>query len=159
MKAINPEKARVLILGAGGVANSIIYALKKLNADIAISGRDNKKAFDLANLFNIKAIKWEDRQAYEYDILINATPVGMYPDTTSKPIYIEQGEGKVVFDLIYNPMKTALLAEAEEKGAKIINGLDMFIEQAMEQLNIWIGKSPPKGMLFEIAKNIYDEAY
>ncbi len=159
VKAINPEKARVLILGAGGVANSVIYALKKFNADIAISSRNNEKAFDLANLFDIKAIKWEEKQFYEYDILINATPVGMYPDTTSKPIEIKEGEGKVIFDLIYNPMKTALLEEAEEKGAKIINGLDMFIEQAIEQLNIWIGKSPPKEMLLEVAKNIYDEAY
>lgn len=154
LKIIDPTGLKVLVLGAGGVASSIVYSLKKFNAKIIITSRNYERANELAQSFNIQAVRWEDKENYDYDILINATPVGMHPQISSKPIEIKEGEGKIVYDLIYNPAKTLLLEEAEEKGAIIINGLDMLIEQAMEQLKIWVEACPPKDILMEIAKNL-----
>ena len=147
----NPEGLRVLLIGAGGAAAAVAFALKKHNARVTVTNRNFKRASELARKFKLDVIKWEDRHQFEYDILVNATPSGMLPDSESSPIELTNVEGKIIYDLVYNPIKTAMLKEAEEKGAIILNGLDMLIEQAVEQLNIWIGRSPSKHILKEAA--------
>jgi 3-dehydroquinate dehydratase/shikimate dehydrogenase len=151
LNVVNPNKLKVLVLGAGGAAASVIYALKKHGAKVAITNRNNIKAVELANKFYIDFVPWDQKDSYDFDILVNATPAGMYPQEASKPIELKSFEAKIIYDLVYNPLETELLKEAKAKGAITINGLDMLIEQAVDQLKIWIGNSPPKHMLKEVA--------
>lgn len=151
LKVCNPANRKALVLGAGGAASAIVYALKKLGAKVAISNRSNIKALEFAKRFYIDFVLWDERHNYNYDILINATPIGMYPNINSKPIKLESIDGKIIYDLIYNPLETELLKEANLKGAIVINGLEMLIEQAVEQIKIWTGRFPPKNMIREVA--------
>jgi len=147
----NPKGLKVLILGAGGAAAAVVYALKKHDALITVTNHNDQRAVELGQKFKVNVIKWEEKESFDFDILINATPAGMYPHDTLTPIELSQVEGKIIYDLIYNPVKTALLRTAEEKGAITLNGLDMLVDQAVEQLNIWIGKSPSRNILKEAA--------
>ncbi len=159
LNIINPGNLNALVLGAGGAASAVIYALKKAKCKVSITNRNNIKALELAKRFYVNFIPWEERDKYNFDILVNATPAGMYPDLNFKPINLKKVEGKIIYDLIYNPLETELIKEANEKGGITLNGLDMLIEQAIEQLKIWIGRYPPKNMLREVANAYLQDTF
>jgi shikimate dehydrogenase len=150
---IELEGKRVLIIGAGGAARAISFQLAGEKAEIWITDMVSEKAVDLSKEIReqingrIQAIYLDDKlseKINEVDIVVNATPIGMYPNTNEMPIDAKQlKRGTVVMDIIYNPVETMLLKEAEKRGCKTISGVEMFINQGAESLRIWLGIEPP----------------
>ncbi|MFA5125815.1 MAG: shikimate dehydrogenase [archaeon] len=140
---------KVYLIGAGGAARAIIAGLEEEKANITVFDIEEKKAIQLAKEFNAKteSISKIDSNA---DIIINATPIGMYPKTneTSYPKELLRKE-MLVFDVVYNPLETKLIREAKQKGCKTIQGIEMFLGQAFEQFRIWQGTEPPKEKMRE----------
>lgn len=146
------KNKHVIILGAGGAARAIIYALiKQKVAQIQILNRTTSKAETLANYFREKInfmdisvkpleTKYLEASLDKAFMLINATAAGMYPDMTASPIddSIEIPNSLIVYDLIYNPDETLFLKKARLAGAKVFNGLDMLIFQGIAALEIWL---------------------
>lgn len=120
-----------LILGTGGASKAIQYALNIKNINFDIGSRKNNKKYISYDLINNK-IK-------DYDLIINTTPLGTFPDVSKKPKinYKLINENHFCYDLIYNPEKTSFLKECERKGARIMNGLEMLKSQAEESWTIW----------------------
>ena len=120
-----------LILGTGGASKAIQYALNIKNINFDIGSRKNNKKYISYDLINEK-IK-------DYDLIINTTPLGTFPDVSKKPKinYSLINENHFCYDLIYNPEKTSFLKECEKKGARIMNGLEMLKSQAEESWIIW----------------------
>jgi shikimate dehydrogenase len=150
LKIKNEVKGKkILILGAGGVTSSIIFALEKMEASIImLSNRTKEKAENLKKLFpQLELIKWGDVK--NFDIIINATSLGL-KESDKIPINYDQiGSGKLFYDVIYNPRKTNFLLEAEKRGHQIKNGKMMFVYQAQEAFrrwtiapNVWVGLVP-----------------
>jgi len=85
------------------------------------------------------------------DYLINTTPVGMYPNSDQSPVESSLLTGyKYVIDVIYNPLKTKLLRDAEEQGCGIVSGVNMFVHQGAQQLSLWTGKEPPRELMKKV---------
>tara|TARA_B100001123_G_C15085879_1_gene937597 strand:+ start:34 stop:825 length:792 start_codon:yes stop_codon:yes gene_type:complete len=128
---------KILILGAGGVVSSIILALKKMgSAKIILSNRTKEKAQKLKKIFlDIETIEWGD--STEFDMIINATSLGLNKNDEIKLNYIEDQSNKFFYDTIYNPKETNFLKNAKKLGNKIENGKMMFIYQAHQSFSIW----------------------
>jgi len=132
---------RVLILGAGGSARAVVYGLKESGSHVIITNRSPSKAKELAEEFGCMYL--ENALILGVDIVINCTPVGMYPMEKETPLPKEAlREGMIVMDLVYYPLRTRLLKEAEEMGCKTIDGLSMLSHQAALQFRLWTGIKP-----------------
>ena len=136
------EGKKILILGAGGVVSSIIFALKKMKvSEILISNRTQSKAEDLKKLFKIlKVIKWGDIP--DFDVVINATSIGLNVNDKMDLDFSKIGRNKLFFDVIYNPKETNFLNIGKKLGNKVENGKFMFIHQASAAFKIWHGLQP-----------------
>ncbi len=135
------KNKKVLILGAGGVARAVAYFLQKQQAEIFCTNRTLSHAQKLMKEFGGKAISQEKIDPLAINVIINTTPLGMYPHLEISPlpsIFIQKHQ--TVFDLIYNPLETKLLRLAKKRGAKAISGMIMFEAQAREQIRLWSGK-------------------
>jgi len=132
----------VLILGAGGVVSSIIYALKKMKVSkIKISNRTNKNAENLKKLFkNIEITEWGEIP--NFDVIINATSIGLKKDDYIKLDFSLISKNTLFYDVIYNPRETNFLKTGKSLGNTILNGKLMFIYQALSAFNIWHGIEP-----------------
>ena len=132
----------VFILGAGGVALSIILALKRLRVKkIFLSNRTEKEAKTLKKKFSeLEIIEWG--KSPKFDLIINATSLGLNKNDVIKLDYETFGSGKLFYDVIYNPVKTNFLKEAEKAENTIENGKMMFIYQAQLAFNIWTNIMP-----------------
>ena len=135
------QDKKILILGAGGVVPSIIYALNKMKASkITVSNRTNKKAEDLKFQFNnINVVRWGEMP--DFDIIINATSLGLNNESINLDIS-NIGQGKLFYDVIYNPNRTNFLKLGERLGNQIENGKLMFIYQAYEAFRLWHDVEP-----------------
>ena len=133
----NLKKKNVFILGAGGVVSSIILALKRLGAaKIILSNRTKKKADNLKKRYmDLEIIDWG--KIPDFDMIINATSLGLKNDDQIKLNYAEIGTNKLFYDIIYNPSKTKFLSKAKQFGNQIENGKMMFIYQAQLAFRIW----------------------
>ena len=127
----------ILILGAGGVVSSIIFSLKKMKTSkITISNRTKKKAEDLKNLFkDLNIVEWG--VIPNFDVIINATSIGLNEDDEIKLDYANIGSNKLFYDVIYNPKQTNFLKKAKASGNRTENGKMMFIYQAHQAFTIW----------------------
>ncbi len=134
--------ARVLIVGAGGVARAAAFGLKAKGAEVFIVNRTPEKAQSLARAAKVKSIKRADLVKQEFDVIINATPVGMGNNRQS-PLEEKELNAKYLFDLVYVPAETKLAAMARAKGMQVIPGLEMFVQQGARQFEIWTGKPAP----------------
>jgi len=132
----------VLILGAGGVVPSIIFALKKMKVSkIKISNRTKEKAENLKKLFkNIEIIEWGEIP--NFDVIINATSIGLKKDDYIKLDFSLISKNTLFYDVIYNPRETNFLKNARSLGSITLNGKLMFIYQALSSFNIWHGIEP-----------------
>ena len=139
LKYINYDikNKNVFILGAGGVVPSIILALKRLGAaKIILSNRTKEKADDLKKKYtDLEIIDWGETP--DFDMIINATSLGLKKNDQIKLNYAEIGTNKLFYDIIYNPSKTKFLSEAKQFGNQIENGKMMFIYQAQLAFKIW----------------------
>ena len=133
---------KIMILGAGGVVSSIIFALNKMKiSEITVSNRTKDKAEDLKFFFrNIKIVDWGEIP--EFDMIINATSVGLKKDDKINFDFSKVEENKFFYDVIYNPKETNFLKTAKELGHEIENGKLMFIYQAFTAFKVWHGIKP-----------------
>lgn len=146
----NLQRAKVAVLGAGGAARACVYALKKQGAEVTVFARDLEKAKPFAKEFEVELKQLttnnEQRTTYEdFDILVNTTPLGMKGKADGEtPATAEQLKGlHLVYDLVYIPFQTPLMAEADVAEVPKIGGLAMLIAQAIEQQKIWTGLNAP----------------
>jgi shikimate dehydrogenase len=136
-----------LILGSGGVARAVIWALVEMGTEsITIAGRTPEKLEELKNeviphFKNIETISLSKVSEIikNTDVIANCTPIGMIPNTEESPIDTKLiNENHIVFDTVYTPKETKLIKDSKQVGAKTILGIDMFIFQALEQDKIWL---------------------
>ena len=133
----NVRNKKVFILGAGGVAPSIIIALKRLGAaKIILSNRTKKKAENIKKIYSdLEIMDWGETP--DFNMIINATSLGLKNDDEIKLNYDDIGPNKLFYDVIYNPSKTKFLSKAKQFGNQIENGKMMFIYQAQLAFKIW----------------------
>ena len=143
------ESAKVLVLGAGGAARAAVFGVKERGADVWILNRSSAKAQKLARQAKARTIKRADLRKTAFDVIINATPVGM-GNTRDCPLTDDEIQAKVVFDIVYDPVETHLLQVARGKGIAVIPGVEMFVHQAARQFEIWTGKPAPAGDMLRV---------
>ena len=152
------ENAKVLVLGAGGAARAAVCGLKERGAEVWILNRTAVKAQKLARQAKARTIKRADLRKIAFDIIVNATPVGM-GNTRDCPLKDQEIQARVVFDMVYDPVETHLLQVARAKGIAVIPGVEMFVQQAARQFEIWTGKPAPAGdMLRAVTIALQDRA-
>ncbi len=150
---INTSGLKVVLLGSGGAAKAVSYALIQKINKLSILNRTEQRAKNLANKLRkesrsqIIAIKLNKTNLAntikKADLLINATPIGMYPSHHESIVSREMlHKDLVVFDLIYNPLETQLIKDAKAMGCKTLNGLDMLINQGALAFEWWTNKKP-----------------
>ncbi len=152
---VTPVKdKKIVILGAGGASKAISFqAILNGAGQVVIANRTREKAVELTGNLNDNlgadakgaGLEGLGEELKDTDILINTTPIGMYPNVDAKPLVTRDmiHEGMVVNDVIYNPLETGLLREARLAGAKTITGIYMLIYQGIESFKIWTGLEPP----------------
>jgi 3-dehydroquinate dehydratase/shikimate dehydrogenase len=136
------EGARILVIGAGGAARAAVFGLKERGSEVYILNRTAAPAKKLAHQARARIIKRADLKKLAFDVIINATPVGMGNQRES-PLQEQEINARYVFDMIYDPAETRFLKLATERGAQIIPGIEMFVHQAARQFEIWTGKPAP----------------
>ena len=159
-RGIEPAGKNVVILGAGGASRAISFALADRGAHLVILNRlvemdwAEKLAHEISNVFKkeVKALELNEDNLKmvlgDADVLVNATSVGMSPNTTETPVPATLlKSGLVVFDIVYNPLKTRLLREADEAGAKTISGIDMLVRQGALSFEKWTGQKAPVDLM------------
>ncbi len=135
---------KVLMLGAGGAAKAIGLAVVRSGAGLTIANRSKKRGKELAEALNCQHTNWENRGAVYADILINCTPVGMFPHMEETPFPQNWlRDDMLVFDTIYNPENTLLLKQAREHQCYTLSGLEMFVLQAAEQFDCFVNQPAP----------------
>ncbi len=144
IEAVAPVRGkRALVLGAGGAAKGIAYALVQRGANVVITNRNRARADELAAALGCRAVAWDARTTVEYDLLVNCTSLGMHPKVDESPLPTESLQsGTIVFDTVYNPLETQLLREAKVRGATIIYGTEMFLRQAEHQFKLFFNQEP-----------------
>ena len=134
--------SKVLVLGAGGAARAAVFGLRERGSNVFILNRTPQTAQKLARESGAKAIKRDDLKKLQFDVIINATPVGM--GNGGKTILDEKEmNARLAFDLVYNPVETRFLQIARAKGMAVITGVEMFVHQGARQFEIWTGKPAP----------------
>jgi 3-dehydroquinate dehydratase / shikimate dehydrogenase len=134
----------VVIVGSGGAARAAALALRRKGARVTILGRDLAKAGDAAQAAGCAHGALKDLGTYPWDILLNATPLGSVasPDLTPVPARLHR-PGTIAFDMVYDPLATRFLREAQAAGCTIIDGLEMLLSQAIVQFEAWTGLEAP----------------
>jgi len=128
----------VAVVGAGGVSRAIVAGLSDAGAQIRIYNRTVEKAQKLAAEFNCEFAPLDDIKNIDAKLLINCTSIGMHPNVEATPIPAESlKRGMAVFDTVYNPAQTLLLKQAKKKRIKNIDGVSMFVNQAMAQFKLF----------------------
>jgi 3-dehydroquinate dehydratase / shikimate dehydrogenase len=135
--------ASVLIAGYGGAARAAAIALSDASANVTITGRDIKAAQTLARAVKGEAVSLQEASASHYDALVHATPLGMHP-AVDGCLFDGVIPADVVLDMVYNPRETVLLRRAKEQGRTVIPGIEMLLEQAAHQFEIWTGETAPR---------------
>ena len=151
--SFNLRGKKVLILGAGGVVPSIIFALNKMGVSkIIVSNRTRQKAENLKNLFeNLKTIEWGNIEYF--DMIINATSLGLNNEKINLD-FSNVGKNKLFYDVIYNPAETNFLKNAKKNGNLIENGKLMFVYQALEAFKLWHEVEPKiDNEIFKLLEN------
>jgi 3-dehydroquinate dehydratase/shikimate dehydrogenase len=143
--------ARILVLGAGGAARAAVFGLKERGAQLFILNRSIPAAQKLARQAKAKTIKRADLKRLDFDVIINATPVGM-GNSRDTPLNADEIKAQFVFDMVYDPAETKLLRLAKERGAQVIPGSEMFVHQAARQFEIWTGKPAPREDMLRIVQ-------
>jgi shikimate dehydrogenase len=161
-----PAEKRALVLGAGGAVRAVVYALAQAGCAVTIHNRTVQRAAQLAHhmqRIGVHApVTWvpitatlAELNLARFDLLVNATPVGMWPhtDASTWPETLPLPPHWTVFDLVYNPAETRLLAQAHAAGAMAVYGLGMLVHQGALAFELWTGQSPPIEVMRVAAEN------
>jgi 3-dehydroquinate dehydratase/shikimate dehydrogenase len=143
------EDARILVLGAGGAAPAPGVGRNARRAAGVSRHRTAVPGQKLARRAHARSIKRADLKKYSFDVIINATPVGM-GNSKESPLQEKEINARYVFDMIYDPRETRLLQWAKERGAQVIPGIEMFVHQAARQFEIWTGKPAPQDDMLQV---------
>ncbi len=159
-RGVEPEGKNVVILGAGGASRAISFILAEKGADLVILNRRleldwaEELAQRISQAFDreVRALELSEKNLATVlegaEVLVNATSVGMSPEAEATPVPARLLKpGLVVFDIVYNPVQTRLLREAEEAGASIISGLDMLVWQGALSFEKWTGRKAPVDLM------------
>ncbi len=134
----------IAVIGAGGAARAIGFGIISEGGKVVIVNRSADKGEKLAGDIGAEFLLLSEFKGKQYDILINTTPLGMTPNIGTTPVPKNcLAENTVVMDIVYNPLKTRLLKEAEEAGCTVIDGLSMFVRQGVFQFELWTEKKAP----------------
>ena len=137
-----------LVLGAGGAARAAVAALTDLGiARVLVANRTRSKADELAGDFGVESVEWEKRTEAGPELVLNTTPLGMsgaMVDATPWPAEAFF-PAMIAYDIVYNPLRTRFLQEAEAAGCTVIDGLSMFLHQGLAQFRIWTGLDLDEG--------------
>ena len=137
---------RVALLGAGGTARAIAFGLKARGATTTIYNRTSERAEKLAADVGCAWAPLDAIETADVDVIANSTSVGMYPIVDASPV------PAVVFDAVYNPVWTRLLAEADKAGCRTVSGIHMFVNQAAEQFKTWTGLDAPRELMETVTR-------
>lgn len=167
-----PQGRTALLLGAGGSARAVAFALVEAGATrVSIASRTRERADQLAESLrqyaggsHIRSLGWLDSDfvdaCNDAELIVNCTPVGMKHSAqeNDSPLPAELLRTDLwVYDLVYNPRQTVLLAEAKRAGAKPIGGLEMLVYQAAESVRLWTGREAPVNIMLQAAENALSE--
>jgi len=154
IKKAKMKELPVAVVGAGGVARAIVAGLSDAGAKIKIYNRTVEKAEKLAAEFNCEFAPLDDLENLNAKLLVNCTSIGMHPNVEATPVPKEYlSKSTAVFDTVYNPAETLLLKEAKRKRAKRIDGISMFVNQAMAQFKLFTGKDGDPELMRETICN------
>ena len=145
------DGARAAVVGAGGSARSVVSGLKSRGAAVSVHARRADAAQALASAAGVAAGGWPVPRG-SWDLLVNTTPVGTFPDVDRTPVDRDALDGRLVYDLVYNPRPTRLLRDAAAAGCRTLDGLDMLLAQAVRQFAWWTGVTPDPRILLEAAE-------
>ncbi len=147
---MSSQGKRVFLLGAGGAARAIAFGLKERGCRVFIGSRSPKKAAALAEELGVVHRPLPIAGRLDADVLVNATSAGMSPNDEESPVPKEVLDKEMtVMDIVYKPLRTKLLREAEERGCRTIDGLEMLARQGAAQVEIWTGRKPEIGEIKE----------
>ena len=149
-KRLSLHGARVLVLGAGGTGRAAVFGLREKGADVFILNRTPETAAKLAKQSGSKVIKREALTKQTFDVIINATPVGMAGQKAAQILTADELKTQLLFDLVYNPAETPLLRLARQQGINVITGVEMFVQQGARQFEIWTGKPAPEEEMLRV---------
>lgn len=142
------SEKKILILGAGGAARAVAFGVKARGARVYICNRTYVRAEALAREVGATAIANEKIAELQPDAIVNTTPIGMSPKAGASPLQEAQlPKSGLVFDTVYNPMRTRLLEMAQAHGCKTLEGLEMFVEQGARQFELWTGREAPRELM------------
>ena len=158
-----PDGRRALVLGAGGAARAAVWALREAGAEVDVWNRTASRAHELAERFGARAVGEGERPGGRYDLVVNATSVGMGRPATANgggsslkglPIGADElRDDQVVVDLVYASEETELTRAARGRGAAVVDGLEVLVRQGAESFRIWTGLDPPLDAMRKAAKN------
>jgi len=142
----------VLVLGAGGSARAVVYALLNDGWNVTLAARRIEQAQQLAQSFpnyQLPVTNYNDLQPSTFDLIVNTTPLGMTPNTDQSPLPENATLSKdtIIYDLVYNPRETKLVKDTRAQGLQATTGLGMLIEQAALAFELWTGRIPPRDIL------------
>jgi len=143
-KKLRLAKGRVLILGAGGSARAAAFALTRAGAAVSICARRDAAASELARTAGAEVVPRRALKTESFDAIVNATPVGMRPDTAVSPLQPGELHCRIVMDLIYRPERTQLLKLAAQKRIATVSGVEMFLAQGIAQWELWMKRRAPE---------------
>src|SRR5258708_1377876 len=149
-KRLSLRGAKVLVLGAGGVARAAVFGLRDKGAEVFILNRTSETAQKLARQSGSKTIKKDAVAKTSFDVIINATPIGMAGIKAPQLLEAKDLNTKLVFDLFYNPLETPLIVMAPQKAIPIVTGLWMFVQQGARQFEIFTGKPAPEEEMLRV---------
>ncbi len=147
------NRKSAIVLGAGGSARAVVYALLNDGWDVTISARRIEQAQGLATSFTqyaVRSMSLTNLPLSTFYLIVNTTPLGMTPNVNSSPLpeNLSLPSNAFIYDLVYNPRETKLVRDARAQGTSATTGLGMLIEQAALSFKIWTGHNPPREDLY-----------
>ena len=151
----NGGQKATLVLGAGGSARAVVYALVNDDWNVTVAARRFEQAEELANHYAQHTMHYPNLQPSDFNLIVNTTPVGMSPNSgvSPWPADLPFPPSAAVYDLVYNPRETKLVRDARSAGCLVTTGLGMLIEQAALAFEIWTDCSPPRENLWNTLKS------
>ena len=141
----------VAVIGAGGAARAIGFGVLKENGRLTVINRSRDRGESLANDLNCEFKPLSELKRLPYEIIVNSTSVGMTPNQDSTPVNTDLLEGGMtVMDMVYNPLKTRLLSEAQKKGCITVDGVAMFVHQGAVQFELWTKNKAPVDIMRKV---------
>jgi 3-dehydroquinate dehydratase/shikimate dehydrogenase len=144
------NKASVLVVGNGGAARGAAFALAEAGAKLSLTGRNIDRVRALASACGAEPLSRDAAESRMFDAVVHATPLGMAPQL-DKCFFRDKIPAKLVFDMVYTPIETELLKRARSQKAVVIPGIEMFLEQAARQFEIFTGERAPRAVMEQAA--------